>query len=522
MGRYNMEAGAYSIGVDIGTTSTKAVLFDLHGRIVGQNSVEYPLLSPVPLAAEQDPEQIYRAVIRVIRRVMETSGADGGQLACVAFSAAMHSVIAMDKAGNALTQCITWADNRSAPWALEIKQRHGGHEIYRRTGTPIHPMSPLPKLRWLKETRPELFAAADRFVSIKEYVFHRLFGRYVVDWSIASATGLFNLSKLDWDDEALAVAGVSRHQLSELVPPTYVLRGLDSALAAEMRLRPDTPFVTGANDGVLSNLGVGAITRGVVAVTIGTSGAVRTVVDRPTTDAKERTFCYALTDTHWVIGGPVNNGGMVFRWIRDELAAAETETAKRLGVDPYEVLTKVAERVTPGCDGLIFHPYMAGERAPLWNANARGSFFGLAMHHRKEHMIRAALEGVIYNLYSVLLTVEEVTGPATSIRATGGFARSELWRQMMADIFNREVDIPDSHESSCLGAAVVGLYALRHIDSLDAVTDMIGSVHHHHPVPDHVRRYAKLVPIFLSLPAKLLEEYELIAAVQRELLYGEG
>jgi gluconokinase len=513
-----MNAASYVIGVDIGTTSTKAVLFDSDGRVVAKHCVEYPLHTPVPLAAEQDPDQIFHAVVRTIRRTMEISDIAPAQVACVAFSAAMHSIIAVDKAGNALTQCITWADNRSTAWAERIKREHGGHEIYLRTGTPIHPMSPLPKLCWLRETRPDLFAASARFISIKEYVFHRLFGCYVVDHSIASATGLFNLAKRNWDTESLALAGIGVHQLSELVPTTHMLRGLPPALAAEMRLTPDTPFVVGANDGVLSNLGVNAIAPGVVAVTIGTSGAIRTVIREPKTDAKGRIFCYVLTEDRWVIGGPVNNGGMVFRWIRDEFAASETETAKRLGIDPYEVLTKIAERVAPGSDGLLFHPYMAGERAPLWNANARGSFFGLAMHHRKEHMIRAALEGVIYNLYSVLLALEDVMGTATKIQATGGFARSALWRQMMADIFDREVCIPESYESSCLGAAVMGMFALGQIDSLDAVAGMVGSTYQHSPIADNVRRYSRLMPIFLSLPTRLHKEYELISALQSEML----
>ena len=173
------------------------------------------------------------------------------------------------------------------------------------------------------------------------------------------------------------------------------MKGLKPEYAEELGISPEIPFVIGASDGVLSNLGVNAIDPGVVAVTIGTSGAIRTVTDKPVTDPKGRIFCYALTEKHWVVGGPVNNGGMTLRWVRDELASAEVETAKRLGIDAYDVLTKIATRVSPGADGLLFHPYLAGERAPIWNANARGSFFGLGLHHKKEHMIRAVLEGVV-------------------------------------------------------------------------------------------------------------------------------
>lgn len=259
--------------------------------------------------------------------------------------------------------------------------------------------------------------------------------------------------------------------------------------------------------------------EGVVAVTIGTSGAIRAVTDRPTTDPKGRIFCYALTEDHWVIGGPVNNGGVILRWVRDELGAAETETAARLGIDPYEVLTKIASQVKPGSDGLLFHPYLAGERAPLWDANARGSFFGLGLHHKKEHMIRAALEGVLFNLYSVLLALTELTGKPKRIQATGGFARSAVWRQMMADIFDQEVHIPESYESSCLGAAVLGLYSLGDIDSFDVVNDMIGRTHHHTPDPECVEVYQELMSIYIQLSRSFQTEYERIADFQRRMLH---
>ncbi len=402
-----------AIGVDIGTTSTKAVAFDARkrkrGDVLAHHAVEYPLETPEPGAAVQDPARIHLAVVAAIRGVVEQVGGMPGDVACVSFSAAMHSVIALDDDGSALTPSITWADNRAAPWARIVNHEHDGLALYRRTGTPIHPMSPLVKLLWLRHAFPTLWKRARRFVGIKEYVLARLCGVYVVDHSIASATGLFNLETRDWDEGALALTGLDPSRLSTLVPTTHRLAFTDAAPAL-LGLTAMTPVIVGANDGVLSNLGVGAIDRGSVALTIGTSGAMRTVVDTPQTDPDGRTFCYALTDRHWVVGGPVNNGGIVLRWVRDEFAAAETETAKRLGIDPYDVLTHIAARVPAGSAGLLFHPFLAGERAPLWNPDLRGSFFGLAMHHRKEHMIRAVLEGVVMNLHTILPAVEALVG----------------------------------------------------------------------------------------------------------------
>ncbi len=293
------------LGVDIGTTSTKTVVFTLEGRVVAQHAVEYPLLCSTPGMAEQDPQQIYQAVLTSIAEAVKAARAaqtGNHRIALVSFSAAMHSVIALDSDNRFLTNSITWADNRASEWSKRIRDEFDGIQIYRRTGTPIHPMSPLCKLMWLRHDQPEVFARAARFVGVKEYVFFRLFGKWLVDHSIASATGLFNLQELNWDKDALALLGIRAAQLSEPVPTTHHVHGLDVTLAAQLGLPADTPFVIGANDGVLSNLGVNAIHPGQVAVTIGTSGAMRTVIDKPLTDPSGRTFCYALTERHWVVG----------------------------------------------------------------------------------------------------------------------------------------------------------------------------------------------------------------------------
>ncbi|MFN2744943.1 MULTISPECIES: gluconokinase [Bacillus] len=507
---------SYMLGIDIGTTSTKAVLFSEKGDVIQKESIGYPLYTPDISTAEQDPDEIFQAVILAAGNI--TKQHPHKKISFVSFSSAMHSVIAMDEKDQPLTPCITWADNRSEGWAHKIKDELNGHEVYKRTGTPIHPMSPLSKIAWIVNERHEIASKTKKYIGIKEYIFKKLFDQYVVDYSLASAMGMMNLKTLDWDEEALSIAGVTRDHLSKLVPTTAIFENCQPAFAEQMGIDPATPFVIGASDGVLSNLGVNAIKKGEIAVTIGTSGAIRTIIDEPQTDEKGRIFCYALTENHWVIGGPVNNGGIVLRWIRDEFASAEIETAKRLGIDPYDVLTKIAERVRPGADGLLFHPYLAGERAPLWNPDVRGSFFGLTMSHKKEHMIRAALEGVIYNLYTVFLALTEcMDGPVTRIQATGGFARSDVWRQMMADIFESEVVVPESFESSCLGACILGLYATGKIDSFDIVSDMIGSTHRHSPKEEAAREYRKLMPIFINLSRSLEHEYTQISNYQRSL-----
>lgn len=449
---------------------------------------------------------------------MIASGIAKDELSFISFSSAMHSLIAMDKDCKPLTNSITWADNRSVAYAEQLKASDQGTQLYHRTGTPIHPMSPITKVMWLRKEHPEIFNKTDKFLGIKEYIIYKFFKEFVMDYSLASATGMFNLKNLAWDEEALTIAGIGSDKLPMLVPTTHILSGLSQELAEKMNICAGTPFVIGASDGVLANLGQNAIKPGVLAVTIGTSGAVRTVSDRPLTDPKGRTFCYALTENHWVIGGPVNNGGITFRWARDQFGRVEIERAKASGQDPYEILTEMASNIAPGSDGLIFHPYMAGERAPLWSADARGSFFGLALHHTRDHMVRAVLEGVMYNLYSVLLAVRELTGAPEKIHASGGFVRSKLWRQIMADVFNQNVTIPESFESSSLGAAVLGLYALGEIESLDEVENMIGHTNELVPIEEHVKVYEELMSIYLSVSRQLEGDYKRIADYQRRHL----
>lgn len=276
------------LGVDIGTTSTKAVLFSEQGEVIQQENIGYPLYTPDISTAEQNPEEIFQAVLQAISNIMKVHS--GKPLLFVSFSSAMHSVIAIDENDRPLTPVITWADNRSEAWAHKIKDEWNGHEIYKRTGTPIHPMSPLSKITWLVKEHPELASKTKKFIGIKEYIFKKFFNEYVVDYSLASSMGMMNLHTLDWDEEALTVAGITSAQLSTLVPTTKYFTNCHPILAEQIGIDPQTPFVIGASDGVLSNLGVNAIKEGEIAVTIGTSGAIRTIINKPKTDVKGRIF----------------------------------------------------------------------------------------------------------------------------------------------------------------------------------------------------------------------------------------
>lgn len=508
----------YLIGVDLGTTSTKIVAFDKAGKAYQQANHGYQLYRSADGMAEEDPEEIFLAFKAGMKEVIHKlkTNDDDVKILAVAFSSAMHSLIAFDEDWKTLTRVITWADTRSVNYANELKAKDLGHEIYAKTGTPIHPMAPLSKLMWLKAEKQEIFAQAKHYLGIKEYIFRKLFKSNKMDLSMASGTGMFNLFEKQWDKDVLKMLDITEEQLPEVVDVYSMENQMDPYLAIEMDLAVNTPFVYGAGDGPLSNLGLNAIKPGVAAITIGTSGAIRTVSDKPVIDNKARTFTYAIDENHWVVGGPVNNGGDVLRWVKETLFSEVKQTAKLLKQNEYSMLTDIAAQVPAGANGLIFHPYLGGERAPIWDANARGSYFGLTYNHNKADMLRAALEGIIYNIYSVGLALTEVVGPIKEIQATGGFAKSATWSQILADVFESTINIPEDVESGCLAATVMAQKALGLIDSIEDIEKILGPVKEFKPNENNFEVYREIMGIYLNLTKLFSEDYQRIAEFQRK------
>lgn len=506
----------YIIGVDIGTTSTKAIAFDISGNTLYKESILYPIYNQKPTWSEQNPDEIFQAVIQAIKVTVSENDSKGNQLLGIAFSSAMHSLIAVDKEGELLTNCIIWADTRSKGYADKIKGTELGHEIYIRTGTPIHPMSPLCKICWLRDNMRDIFDKTYKFISIKEYIFLKLFGQYVVDYSIASTTGLFDIYDLKWNKAALNLAYITENQLSEPVEATYSINGIKKEYSVYMNISEDTPFILGAGDGCLANLGAGAIKKGDATVTIGTSGAIRIISDKATNDEAERIFNYILTEHHYVLGGAVNNGGIILRWFRDSFSHIDMEASKRDDIDIYNILTEEAAKAAPGAGGLIFLPYLLGERAPHWDAYSKGAYFGININHRREHFLRALLEGIIFGIYSVGKALMETTGEIKTIYATGGFVRSKFWVQMLADVFNRNVMIAESYEGSCLGAAVLGMKALGIIKSIEEVEGLVPISKTF--IPDYKTHeiYMQNYEIYERLYLKLKDEFYNISQIQEK------
>lgn len=443
----------YILGIDIGTTNTKAVAFDMEGKPVAQANSSYSFISEKEGYHELDPHILFVAVTEVMRGVLQLIG--DGEIAAVSFSSAMHGLIAVDENGLPLTNMITWADLRSSDYAMRLKFTDAGHKLYERTGTPIHAMTPLCKLMWMKDNQPEIFASAHKFISIKEYIFFHFFGEFVVDHSVASSTGLFDIYDLDWNKGALATAGITRERLSTLVSTTYQVTALKENYAQLFGMSADVPFVVGASDGCLAHIGSNALFAGDVSLTIGTSGAVRMMMDKPAVDIRQRLFNYVLTEHLYITGGPLNNGGNVLQWFAKGFLKKDFTSA-----DDFEEFIDEACAVPAGCDGLIFLPYIYGERAPVWDSSARGIFFGVSSSHTSAHFMRALMEGISFALLEILNSIEETILPAKNIYASGGFIRSKKWITLLADVLGKTISVTHAEDSSAAGAAMMAMIAL--------------------------------------------------------------
>jgi len=487
------------IGLDLGTTSTKAVAFTPDGSQLAQASHGYELQTPHPGYAVQDPQQILAAAYRAVADVAREVGAD--RVRGISFSSAMHSLMGLGPLYEPMTPVITWGDTRAAPQAERLRGGVSGLALHRRTGTPIHPMSPLTKLIWFREMEPKLHESVAFWVGIKDWVLVHMCGALVIDHSLASGTGLMDIHQLAWDAEALALAGVSPEQLPELVRTRDVLPGLTPEAAEAMGLPETLEVVVGAGDGPLANLGVGAVRPGVAACSIGTSGALRVGVDRPAVDPQGGVFCYALTEDRWVVGGAINNGGATLGWARGIFAP-------ELGEGSEAELLELAARAQPGSGGLIMLPYLLSERAPHWSALPTGAYLGLTRGHRREHLLRASVEGVCLQLALVLQSMRAAGLDVTHVRATGGVTRNDLWRGVLAAALGMTVDFAEGQEGSSFGAALLGMEALGLIDSIDIVDELIPVEDSVRPEPRALAVYSQLLPVFAELYTHLVPTFQ--------------
>jgi gluconokinase len=499
------------ITIELGTNAVRVFAFDLNGAVIGSSKGYYPTFHTQPDYSEQDPEQIFITMLYVLKNLLnEKIHPQKYKVVSVCFSSAMHSLLCVDKHGTPLGNAMTWADNRAKKEALQVKESPMANAMYNATGTPIHPMSPVFKIAWLNKNDKERYKRAGKFLSIKSYIIYQLTGEYVIDHSLACATGMFNIKKIKWEEQALNLAGISEEKLPVLMPVFTRAGSLKKAYQNTLGLTDEVRIIIGSSDGCMATLGAGIWNSDKATITIEDSSAVRVVGNKVLHDEKRRIFNYMITDDWIVSGGPSNNGGVIFEWFAKQFGdfnnAYDIETC-------MSSLLEQAAKVKTGADGLLFLPYLLGERAPLWNADARGVYFGINIKHEREHFIRAAIEGILYEVYSIGKMLNDHRS-INSLSVNGSFATIPFCAQIISDMFNKPVSVTKNTNSVSMGAFLLAATELGIYRSLDEAAKQIEVVENYMPMENSHKIYMKYFDIFESLSHKLSDEFAKISALQ--------
>ncbi len=505
----------YLIGIDVGTTGAKTLLIDDRGSVVQSVTVEYPMYTPHPLWAEQDPEDWWQATVRSIGQALEHSQIDPKEIAGIGLTGQMHGMVMLDGRGNVLRPCIMWNDQRTAPQCEWIMESVGRERFLELTLNPALPGFTAPKIIWTRENEPDIYARAAKVLLPKDYIRYRLTGVYATEVSDASGTVLLAVAERTWSEQVLEALGIPAEWMPECVESPEVTGGITPEVADLTGLPVGLPVVGGAGDQAASAVGTGIVEPGLVSVTIGTSGVVFAYTATPTRDPEGRlhTFCHAVPGKWHVMGVTLSAGGSL-RWVRDTLGISEKHIAALSGVDPYEILIAEAANAPAGCEGLIFLPYLTGERTPYPDPNARGTFFGLTLRHDKRHMVRAVMEGVAFSLRDSIELFRDLAVPIEQVRATGGGARSLVWCQILADVFGTELVTVNVTEGTAYGAALLAGVGTGVYGSVpEACSATVRIVDRIEPAVERRGLYDEYYSVYRSLYRALKPAFDAVAAI---------
>ena len=421
---------------DLGTTGNKATLYDSNGSLVGSAFQAYKTEYAQTGWAEQEPEEWWSAISISTRDLRQQTGTKGEEIAAICFSGQMMGCVPLDRDARPLRKAIIWADQRATEQVSWLEKRVSARDVYRITGHRLGPSYSLSKILWLRDNQPEIFHSAYKFVHAKDAMVARLTGRFVTDPSDASGMNLYDIQAGKWSEQMLEVSGIDPGQLPEVIASTAVAGTVLPGPAKEMGLMAGTPVVIGGGDGACAAAGAGAVKPGPAYNYIGSSSWIAMASSEPIYDPdfKTVTFSHVVPGMYMPIG-VMQTAGASYQWTRDQLAQHEVEVAQALGISPYDAMNKEAEKSPPGANGLIYLPYLLGERSPRWNPDARGAFIGLTIRHTRADMIRAVLEGVSLNLRAILKTFLAQGATIDVMRLIGGGARGRFWNQILANVY---------------------------------------------------------------------------------------
>ena len=502
------------MGIDVGTTGVKVLIINEEGQVLDSATEEYPLSTPHPNWAEQDPEDWWDGTIKAIKSVLERTRVS---IAGIGLSGQMHGAVFIDREGKVLRPCIMWCDQRTARQCGYITETVGQERLFELTCNPALTGFTAPKIIWVRENEREVFEKTHKVLLPKDYIRFRLTGTFATEVSDASGTTLFDVRNRCWSEEVLSSLRIPRELMPDVFESPEISGKVISSAASLTGLPAGTPVAGGGGDQAAGAVGNGIVREGIISSTLGTSGVIFGSCDEVKVEPGRRlhTFCHAVPGKWHVMGVMLSAGGS-FRWLRDTICREEIEIAKKKGVDPYQIMTEEAAKSPRGCEGLIFLPYLAGERTPYPDPDARGVFFGLTLRHGKAHLIRSVMEGIAYGLRDSLELMKEIGVKVNEVRASGGGARSSLWRQMQADVNNLEMLTMSVDEGPAFGAALLAGVGVGIYNSVEEACSRTIQVENRvKPIKENVELYEGYYGVYHSLYPVLKRSYKDVALLMK-------
>jgi xylulokinase len=500
---------------DLGTSGNKVTLFSLDGKLGASCLYEYSTSYPKQNWVEQNPDDFWKAVCLSTRRLLEEAGLSGSDVAAVCFSGQMMGCLLVDAEGKPLRPMIIWADTRANRQEAEIEQKLGMDYVYRTTGHRISASYSAAKLLWVRDNEPEVYRRTYKMLHAKDYIIYKLTGKFVTDYSDASGTNLFDLVKKVWDKNILDALDISPDLLPEAHPSTDNAGGITADAARETGLLEGTPVIIGGGDGSCACVGAGVVSEGSAYNVLGSSSWISLASAAPVYDPALRTFTWVHLDPRlYTPCGTMQAAGYSYNWYKNTLCGGEITEAAKKGENPYRLIDKEAFEAAPGAGGLLYLPYLLGERSPRWNHEARGAFVGLSITSSKGDISRAVLEGVGFNLKIILQILEQgaaAKGGIDKVIMIGGGAKGAVWLQILADIWQKPLSVPAyTEEATSLGAAVcggVGIGAFKDFSVVHQLNALVKTI-----TPN-----TELAPLYEELFGLFNYTYDSLAGVYRRL-----
>lgn len=499
----------YLLGIDIGTSACKVAVFDADGNVAASASGEYPVYYPRPGWAEQKPEQWWSAVGSAVKQALGKGGIRPSDIAGIGVDGQSWSAIAVDQNGKVLANTPIWMDVRAADICRKTELRMGEERIFEVSGNPFKPSYTTPKILWYKENMPQVYEGAYKILQSNSYIVYQLTGQLTQELTQGYGLHCFDMRKGVWDMKMCRELGISEGLLPDIYESHEVVGTVTAKAAEECGLLEGIPVVAGALDAACGTLGAGVIHPGEAQEQGGQAGGMSICMDTYQADKRLILSCHAVPG-QWILQGGTVGGGGVMRWLEQEFGGYERLIGEKLGKGPLELFDDLAQNVAPGSEGVVFLPYMSGERSPIWDPDAKGVYYGLSFSKTKGHFIRAAMEGVAFSLKHNLDAAEEAGAYVSELRAMGGSANSLLWTQIKADVTGKRIAVPSSDTATTLGAVIlagVGIGMYR--DFEEAVARTVAAKRHHKPNPDYAAVYEGNYQVYLQL-------YENLKGIMRD------